>query len=86
MPYQHKPKHPGYGRDGRRLAYISDLSPDDIEREFVGDMVAGFTTALDRYVEGAQRIAALTKKPIDDVHVAIMTEAQNQGMTEVPGV
>jgi len=84
--YAEKRKHPGYGRDGKRLRYLSDMSVTDIERELIEDGIAGFETQLQRYVSGITEIAAKTNKPADDVHRGVIDEIATQtGSSIMPG-
>lgn len=57
--------HPGYGRDGKRLAAVDSMSVEQMRAELVGDAVANYAAAggkrlLARQVEMYQRIGHLT--------------------------
>lgn len=74
MSYRHRPPHPGYGRDGKRLPYLADMSPDAIMMELVGDGAAGHQTKLQRYVDAVQIVAAARGCTVEDVHVEVDQE------------
>lgn len=86
MAYNSRGKHPGYGRDGKRLPYIEDMSADAIEREFIEDAIAGHETPLQRYVSGVTEIADKRNTPIEDTHRSIVDEVERQtGFSYMPG-
>lgn len=58
-------RHPGYGRDGKRLPHVHSMSVEEMRRELVGDAVAGYAAAggqglLARQVAMYERIGRLT--------------------------
>lgn len=78
-------RHPGYGRDGKRLHYIQDMSAGAIEQELISDGIAGFETRLPRYVAGIAEIAHQTGGSAEDIHSAIVNEVTKHGAV-MPGM
>lgn len=61
--------HPGYGRDGKRLRHVHEMTADELHRELVADAVAHHAAAggkqlLARQVAAYQRIGQL-RRPND---------------------
>lgn len=73
--------HPGYGRDGRRLPAVDDMSVEQMRTELVGDAVAGYAAAggprlLARQVLMYERIGWLTGLGAEAAISSVMDEVE----------
>lgn len=72
-------KHPGYGRDGKRLPHVHDMTAEQIRHELVGDAVAGYAAAgglalLQRQTLMYERLARLTGVSVDEAFNSVLDE------------
>lgn len=73
--------HPGYGRDGKRLRPVEEMTADELHHELVADAVAGYAAAggpllLARQTLAYQRIGTLTGRGPEDAINAVLDEVQ----------
>lgn len=73
--------HPGYGRDGRRLQPVPEMTVEQMRAELVGDAVAGHAAAggarlLARQVEMYEALGALTGGGAEAAIVAVLDEVE----------
>ena len=73
--------HPGYGRDGKRLAAVESMTVEQMRAELVGDAVAGYAAAggarlLARQVQMYERIGQRTGLGAEAAIVSVMDEVE----------
>jgi len=78
-------KHPGYGRDGRRLCVVDQMTTGELRAELVDDAVAGHATPPQRYIDVIRRISLVERTSVETVHTSIIREAQAAGVVVMPG-
>lgn len=82
--------HPGYGRDGKRLPAVEDMSIEDMRRELVEDAVAGHAACggrklLARQVAMYARIGHLTGLGAEAAFESILDEVETlTGLRAMP--
>lgn len=82
--------HPGYGRDGKRLPAVQDMTIEEMRRELVEDAVSGYAASggkklLARQVAMYARIGQLTGLGAEAAFVSVLDEVETlTGLRAMP--